>query len=80
MSNTLDSLTDGDPRPAKLAVYVTSKGVLDERSRGKPYGHMGATITDTALQARWNYAKAVRPRARRVRDRYSPGGNDDEVP
>jgi|GEM_PF-719147 len=67
---TRDTVPSADPRPARLAAYITHQGVLDGISRGTPYGHMGATITDVALQARWNYAHTVRPRAKQVRARY----------
>lgn len=45
--------------------YLQERG-LRIRSRRHTYGHMGATVTDTALQAGWNYKRSVQPRVTHV--------------
>lgn len=59
-----------DPRVQRLVDAVRTRDGLRIRRRGARYGHMGATLTDAALQARWNYTRVVLPRAMRVRDYY----------
>ena len=56
-----------DNRVAQLIAHFDTLKDFEIRPRSAPYGHMGATITDAALQARWNYRRAVQPRVQRVR-------------
>lgn len=58
-----------DTAVARLVAYIDTLKDFEIKAR-KPYDHMGATITDVALQARWNYKRQVRPSARHVRDTY----------
>lgn len=73
-----DVVLADDPRVERLVAYIQRTGLLADRARHTSYGHMGATITDVALQARWNYTRQVRPRAKRVRKLYPEAATTSE--
>ena len=51
----------------QLASYVESvDGLLDRAEPRRTYGHMGAVISDSVLQAGLNYRTVVEPRVRRL--------------
>lgn len=69
-TDNLDTRHPTDPRPAQLVEAIRACKGLKIRPRGAPYGHMGATITDAALQAGWNYTRTVLPRVKHVLKHY----------
>lgn len=55
----------------KLANFVNSLDDFDIRTRSqRTYQHMGATITDSILQAGLNYRTVVAPRVNRLLEQY----------
>jgi hypothetical protein len=55
----------------RVADYiVTLDGFTISTRKVQPYGHMGATITDSILQAGVNYRTVVEPRVRQVLHKY----------
>lgn len=49
----------------KLSDFISTKG-FESITKRKPYYHMGATITDSILQAGINYQYVVYPRVQRI--------------
>lgn len=55
----------------KLADFILTLPDLNlETPERKPYGHMGATLTDAVLQSGLNYRTVVYPRVRSVMERF----------
>lgn len=62
----MDSTADN---VARLIAHVNSLG-LEPREEERKWSHMGALITDAALQPRTNYKTTVWPRANKVRNEW----------
>lgn len=58
-----------DSNVARLVAHIKALEGFELTAR-RTYGHMGATITDVALQARWKYRTQVYPRVKHVRQDY----------
>lgn len=64
----------------KVADFATLEGIsVKERSARGSYGHLGAVLADSVLQAGLNYASVVRPRVHRILKDYPEAATIDPL-
>ena len=55
----------------QVASYIRSLPGFEKRQQGGDYNHVGATLANVVLQSNNNYERTVRPRIKRIREKYA---------